>query len=387
MKKTKVIFFIYQLGAGGAARTMLNILNNIDRKRFNPILVTLDYEGNYEQYLNPDITFVKLKTKRLRSAIIPLAKVIRKERPDIVFSTIPNYNTVAILARLLSFTKAKNVVREAAFLGGSTKQNTKLFLYGRLYRFATKVIALSNGVKDNIVKRYKINKKKIEVIYNPVDIENIHERIQTGSIKQEHQAIFQDDAKVIVTAGRLVQDKDHHTLLKAFAKLQEKMATKKTKLVILGEGELQEELKQFARKQAIEEDVYFIGFQENPYIYFEKADLFVLSSLREGFGHVLAEALAVGTPVVSTNCKPGATEVLQNGLYGRLTPVGDAEKLATAMYNILSLEEKRIEEIINKGQERAQDFDAKTIAKQYEKMFLRVLGNQPHERKVGDDSV
>ncbi|GEN32387.1 glycosyltransferase involved in cell wall biosynthesis [Cerasibacillus quisquiliarum] len=377
MKKRKIIFFIYQLGAGGAARTMLNILNNIDRKRFTPILVTLDYEGDYERYLKPDITFVKLKTKRLRSAIIPLAKVIRKERPDIVFSTIPNYNTVAILARLLSFTKAKNVVREAAFLGGSTKQNTKLFLYGRLYRFASKVIALSNGVKDNIVKRYKINKNKIEVIYNPVDIENIQERIQTGTIKQEHQAIFQDDAKVIVTAGRLVRDKDHHTLLKAFAKLKEKMATKKTKLVILGEGILQEELKQLAKKEAIEEDVYFIGFQENPYIYFEKADLFVLSSLREGFGHVLAEALAVGTPVVSTKCKPGATEVLQNGQYGKLTPVGDAEKLATAMYNILSLEEKRIEEIINKGQERARDFDAKTIAKQYEKMFLRVLGNGP----------
>ncbi|HEY4601344.1 MAG TPA: glycosyltransferase [Cerasibacillus sp.] len=387
MKKTKIIFFIYQLGAGGAARTMLNILNNIDRERFTPMLVTLNYEGNYEQYLNPDITFVKLKTKRLRSAIIPLAKVIRKEQPDIVFSTIPNYNTVAILARLLSFTNAKNIVREAAFLGGDFKRNVKLFLYGRLYRFAAKVIALSNGVKDNIVQRYKINQKKIEVIYNPVDIQNIQERIQAGTIKQEHRAIFQEEAKVVITAGRLVHDKDHKTLLKAFAKLKEKMTTNKLKLVILGEGKLQEELEQLAQKLSINDEVYFMGFQENPYIYFNKADLFVLSSINEGFGHVLAEALAVGTPIVSTNCKPGATEVLQNGRYGKLTPVGNAEKLATAMYDILSLEQKRIQEIQTQGQQRAQEFDAKTIAKQYEKMFLRVMGHQPHEGKVGDDSV
>src|SRR5699024_2401897 len=98
-----------------------------------------------------DIKLVKLNTKRLRSAIFPLAKVIRREQADIVFSTIPNYNTIAILARLFSFTKAKNIVREAAYLGGSLKENVKLFAYGRLYRFASKVIALSNGVKENIV--------------------------------------------------------------------------------------------------------------------------------------------------------------------------------------------------------------------------------------------
>ncbi len=222
MQKVKIVFFIYQLGAGGAARTMLNILNNINREKFTPVLVTLDYEGNYEEHLNKDIKLVKLNTKRLRSAIFPLAKVIRREQADIVFSTIPNYNTIAILARLFSFTKAKNIVREAAYLGGSLKENVKLFTYGRLYRFASKVIALSNGVKENIVKRYKISENKIKVIYNPVDLENIHQKIETGILPEEHAAVFQNSSQVIITAGRLVKDKDQQTLLKGFARLKEK---------------------------------------------------------------------------------------------------------------------------------------------------------------------
>lgn len=383
MQKVKIVFFIYQLGAGGAARTMLNILNNINREKFTPVLVTLDYEGNYEEHLNKDIKLVKLNTKRLRSAIFPLAKVIRREQADIVFSTIPNYNTIAILARLFSFTKAKNIVREAAYLGGSLKENIKLFAYGRLYRFASKVIALSNGVKENIVKRYKINENKIKVIYNPVDLENIRQKIETGIMPEEHAAVFQNSSQVIITAGRLVKDKDQQTLLKGFARLKEKTDTN-IKLLILGEGKLEQELRQLAKELSIERDVFFLGFQQNPYMYFKQADLFVLTSIHEGFGHVLAEALATGTPVVATNCKPGAVEVLKDGKYGRLIPVGDSESLAKEMLNILSLDEKEREKIKHRGQERAQHFNAHGIVEQYEEVFLQVMKHKIN-RITGDE--
>lgn len=152
MEKKKVLFFIYQMGAGGAARTLLNIINNIDRLKFEPILVTLDFNGNYEDKVKSDITFIKLNTKRLRKAIIPLAKVIREEKVDLVFSTIPNYNTIAILANFLSFTRAKNIVREADNLGGNTITNLKLIGYGWLYKLSSQVIALSEGVKENLPK-------------------------------------------------------------------------------------------------------------------------------------------------------------------------------------------------------------------------------------------
>ncbi len=367
MKKVKVIFFIYQMGAGGAARTMLNILNNMDRTKFMPVLVTLNYNGSYESYIEEDIKFIKLNTKRLRSAVLPLAKVIRREKADIVFSTIPNYNTIAILARIISFTRAKNIVREAAFLGGSFRADMKLRAMGMLYKLTGKVIALSNGVKENIVTRYKVKPEKIRVIYNPVDVDSITAHMETGEIARENKYIFQDNAKVIITAGRLVKDKDHETLISAFAKVNQKM---NARLVILGEGELEGKLKQQAAKLHLQDNIHFLGFQQNPYVYFKHADLFVLSSLREGFGHVLTEALATGTPIVSTNCRPGAMEVLDGGKYGILCKTGDADDMAEKITNTLNLDEEKIEEIIDNGIRRANEFHARKIVKEYEETFL-----------------
>ncbi len=361
------------MGAGGAARTLLNIINHLDRSRFTPVLVTLNYEGNYEAYLNSDIKFIKLNTKRLRSAIIPLAKVIRREQIDIVFSTIPNYNTVAILARLCSFTRAKIVVREAAYLGGTFSANLKLKVYGFLYKLASDVIALSHGVKDNIVKRYNVKAEKIRVIYNPVDLRNIQENIQHGELPEEHQQLFHGESKVIVTAGRLVKDKDHATLLKAFHQVHREV---NAQLVILGEGELKDDLKKQAEDLHMQDSVHFIGFQQNPYMYFHHADVFVLSSIREGFGHVLAEALASGTPVVATNAKPGASEVLDHGKYGKLCEVGNDQELASNIVEVLTLDETEKTKLIEKGLERAAQFDARNIVQQYEDTFDQ-SGEQP----------
>lgn len=370
MEKKKVLFFIYQLGAGGAARTMLNIVNHLDRESFEPIFVTLNYNGSYERYLDKDIKFIKLHTKRLRSAILPLARLIRKEKVDLVFSTIPNYNVVAILARILSFTRAKNIVREAAFLGGTTASNMKLRLVGLLYKFTSRVISLSKGVKENIKQRYKVPSEKITVIYNPVDITVIKQNVKNGEIKKEHRNIFDGQSKVIITAGRLVSDKDHKTLINAFSRIEGKL---KAKLVILGEGELEEQLKKQAKELNIEEKVIFLGFMENPYIYFSQADLFVLSSLREGFGHVLAEALATGVPIVSTNCKPGAVEVLNNGEFGMLCEIANVQDMAEKMYEVLTMSNQKRNLMINKGLIRASEFDAQEIVKQYEDVFRQTL--------------
>ncbi|WP_461180155.1 glycosyltransferase [Virgibacillus kimchii] len=370
MKKIKVIFFIYQMGAGGAARTMLNILNNMDRTKFTPVLVTLDYDGSYENYINEDIKFIKLKTKRLRSAILPLAKVIRTEKADIVFSTIPNYNTIAIAARVLSFTRAKNIVREAAYLGGSFRANMKLRVMGMLYKLTSQVVALSYGVKENIVRRYKVKPEKIRVIYNPVDVDNIAAHMEKGEIDPEHEEVFRGDAKVLITAGRLVKDKDHETLINAFAKVNEKM---NARLVILGEGELEEPLKNQAKSLHLQDYIHFLGFQQNPYVYFKHADLFVLSSIREGFGHVLTEALATGTPIVSTDCRPGAMEVLDSGAYGILCKTGDANDMAEKIISTLKLDQKQTQKMIDKGISRANEFHARKIVKEYEETFSNTV--------------
>ncbi|WP_080872478.1 glycosyltransferase [Oceanobacillus timonensis] len=370
-EKKKIFFFIYQLGSGGAARTMLNLLNNMDLDEFEPTLITLNYEGDYEKYLKEEITFIKLPTRRLRSGIIPFSKIIKKEKPDIVFSTIPNYNLIAIAARLLSGHKAKNIVREAALLGTEGTFNANLKLYGLAYRFSKKVVALSEGVRQNIIQNYKVNPKKVEVIYNPVDMENIESLMKQGEIAEEHQSKFDNpNEKVIITAGRLVDDKDQATLIRAFAILRENIAAK---LIILGEGELEEKLKNQVKAENLEHAVYFAGFQENPYVYFHNADIFVLSSKREGFGHVLTEALATRVPIISTDARPGAAEVLDNGRYGVMTPVGDAEALAVQMEDVLNWDNEKRTQVTEKGWERAASFRAEKIVKEYEMLFNQTI--------------
>lgn len=370
MKKIKVLFFIYQMGAGGAARTLLNILNNLDRDKYEPTLITLDYMGSYESEVKEDIAFQKLPTQRLSRSVFKLAKIIRNKEIDLVFSTIPRVNTISILATKLSFTKAKCIVREASNLDGNWIDRLKLRGFGLIYKFADQVISLSEGVKENLVKRYKLKPEEIKVIYNPVDLNAIAKKIATDELSEEHKELFTKDKKNIVTAGRLVDQKDQKTMIRAFAKVKETIAAR---LIILGEGPLEESLRQTARQLGVEADVHFIGFQNNPYLYFEAADLFVLTSRFEGFAHVLAEALATGTPIVSTNCKSGPSEVLDNGKYGRLVPVGDTEALVEEMVTLLSLAEEPLHDIINKGYERAKFFNAPDIIKQYESVFEDVI--------------
>ncbi len=370
VKKRKIIFFIYQMGSGGAARTFLNILNNIDHQRFAPVLVTLDYNGNYEAHIREDVKFIKLNTRRLRSAILPLSKVIREEKADIVFSTIPNYNIVALLATMLSRTAAKNIVREAAYLGGSKKENLKLKFAGFLYKRASKVVALSKGVKENIIRRYGVPADKIEIIYNPVDVEGVRALMQVDDVEERHKEIFRKHSQTIITAGRFHPDKDQKTLIRAFRLVKEEFPD--AGLMILGEGALEGELRALAEQLNITDAVHFAGFQKNPYAYFAQSDLFVLSSTREGFGHVLTEALAAGTPVVSTKAQPGAAEVLDNGRFGEMCMPSDPEALAGSILYMLSHDEER-EWTAAKGIERARRFHADKIVREYEALFISVL--------------
>lgn len=364
LERKKIMFFIYRMGGGGAARTMLNIINHIDRTRFEPILVTLQFTYNYEQYVKKDVRFIKLQTNRLRKAIVPLARLLRKERPDILFSTVPNYNTIAILAKLLSRVKTKLIVREAAYLGGTWKENMKLKFYGLLYRFSTHVVALSEGVKQNLMKRYHIKEKKITVIYNPVDLAHIQ---QQSKQQLSEPDIYDKGEPVIITAGRFVKEKDHATLLRAFQRVNESM---EAQLVLLGEGELEESLKEQARELKLAERVHFLGFQQNPYKFLKRAQVFVLTSTTEGFGHVLVEALALGIPVVSTRCNPGAKEILGEAEYGRLADVGDSDEIAEQLLHVLSQSENDRKKTIAKGKERAMNFDALQIVNEYERLFL-----------------
>ena len=363
MTKIRVLFFIYQMGAGGAARTLLNIINNLDRERFEPVLVTLNYNGSYEHQVKDDVTFRKVNTTRLSHSVKELAGLIKEEQADLVFSTIPRVNTIATLAAKMA--RVPNIVREADNLGGTFKENLQLKGFGLVYKAATQIVSLSEGVKENLVTRYHLKPDAIKVIYNPVDIQHIDEK-KAVPLSSSEKRFFAQEALNVITAGRLVPQKDQHTLFKALSIINQEMPVN---LIILGEGPLYNELRSFAEELNIQDKISFPGFQDNPYHWIANVDAFVLTSKHEGFSHVLAEALACGTRIVSTDCKSGPSEVLDNGKFGELVPVGDAESLAEALKSVLTESpEKRALQTKN-GRERAMFFRADKIVREYEKLF------------------
>jgi glycosyltransferase involved in cell wall biosynthesis len=362
--KTKVLFFLVSLGGGGAERTCVNIINNLDRSKFEPVLVlgTAD-DARYIDLLCDDVKVIVLGAPRLRYVFMKLLRCIRKEQPDLLFTTMTHNNVMLLVVKMFLPEKIPIVVREANHWLGSNQIPTLAkwvvkFAYNHL---ADSIIALSKGVKRDLVEKFGIRDSKITVIYNPVEVKTIQQLACEPLQLDDHS-----QGKTVLAVGRLVESKDYVTLLRAFALVTQHV---RARLVVLGEGPLEQQLKQLCSKLGIEDRVWFLGFKHNPYKYMRNADLFVLTSQSEGFGHVIVEAMAVGTPVIATDCKSGPGEIIEDDKYGLLVPVGDHRALAERIISVLENEDLR-NGLKLAGSKRALDFDAIRITKLYEELFL-----------------
>ena len=231
------------------------------------------------------------------------------------------------------------------------------------YRFADKIIAVSEGIKTNLVEEFRIAAGSIEIIYNPIDIDRINE---LSRMPLEHP-FFQGSAPVILAIGRLVRQKRFDLLIRAF---REVLSELDARLIIAGEGPERESLQRLAKDLGIGEKISLVGFQANPYAFLSKADVFVLSSSYEGLPMVLLEALACGTPVISTDCKSGPREILDNGRCGLLVPEGDEGALAEGIVRLVR--DKALQEALSHlGKKRARDFSIDEVFKQYERVIYQ----------------
>jgi glycosyltransferase involved in cell wall biosynthesis len=227
------------------------------------------------------------------------------------------------------------------------------------YPKADSIIAISNGVATDLADTTGIERESIDVIHNPA----FSPDIQSKSKESVSHRWFDIDTPVVIAVGSLTQQKDFSTLLRAFSVLRERQDAH---LLILGEGELREELKSLASELGIATAVDMPGFVDNPYAYMRQADVFVLSSKWEGFGNVVVEALACGCPVVSTDCPSGPAEILANGEYGSLTPVGDETALAAEIETVLNTTPEP-----DRLRARAEAFTTEIVADQYIKRLFR----------------
>ncbi len=361
--KIKIFFFISNLSGGGAQRTMVNLLRSIDRNAFLPTLVLLDHDPNdaYNSLIPDDVEIVNLNS-RARYAALKIKKLIEAKQPDVLFSTLPQVNFAVWLAKKISTKKPKLVLRETNYREiGINISKFEQKIYKKVYREADQVIGLSEGVTNHMINMYGLDPSKITRIYNPVDVAGIREKC-----KEACSITYNKNFKLIA-CGRLAKQKNYPVLINALSILKQKGYTD-FELFIMGEGPEEKNLRKMIGDHGLDDNIKLIGFKKNPYAYMRQADLFILSSMWEGFGHVIVESISCGTPVLATDCPHGPREILKDGEYGWLVSNNDHNQLAKKL-EYLMLNHDEISKMSNKISKRAKEFDIKNIVKEYEATF------------------
>ncbi|MEO1052798.1 MAG: glycosyltransferase [Bacteroidota bacterium] len=339
MMKKKLLIVRPTMGHGGADRVTLNLLRYLNPESFEVELVLMRAEGAYIDEIPDHVQVIDTHTKNLWFYIFPLYRYFKKHRPDIVFSTCGGANMpLSLLAFLTRKRKYKLILSERNILfppGKSRIKRTIMLLVKRFfYSFADVHTAVSQGVKEEMIDRFKLPEKDILVVDNPVITPDLavkaEERVEHSWFKDTREV------PVILHVGRFVYQKDHETLIHSFHELTKK---RKARLVLLGEGPLRKQVESLIQNLGLEDQVYFGGFDKNPFKYMAKCDAFVLSSKHEGMPGVLIQAMACGAKCVSTDCRTGPNEIIKEELNnGMLVPVGDVQKMSKAIDDILSIE-------------------------------------------------
>lgn len=314
----------------------------------------------------PSARHVVLGAQRARDFLLPFARYLRRERPDAVMVSMWPLTTICLLAHQLARSRSQIVVRDTSTLSDQYADSSlihRLMLKESIalsYPLANARVAVSGGVADDLSAMSGIARNRMTVVHNPLTFP-----LNQASRLAAEPAWRGWKGPRILTVGRMKLVKNHQLLIRAFKRL---LSIRDAMLMIVGTGELAQSTAAFARSEGVAEKVLLPGETLDPRPYYLSANLFVLSSNREGFGNVIVEALACGLPVVSTNCSTGPSEILANGRYGRLVPVGDEIALAQAMADALGAKHD-VEEL----KRRAADFAPEVVTEQYLKLLFPQL--------------
>lgn len=377
----EVMFFLPHLGGGGAEMNAVRVSLYLKQYGFTPSFAVCRGNGSYERFLPKttkvhtlDTGHINSSTLRLIRGIRPLRKLVEEKSPAILCPVLYLPSLVALMATRKMARKPKVVLSiqnslEAKLLykkGLGLRSKVEFSLIKQFYPNADLVISLSQGVAKEVNELIPNLKNKTTVIHNAgkVSTEEHDQELNDSPIISKPFNI-----KIIVACGRLVEQKGYPYLLKAFAEILNKQHAH---LWILGEGPMKKTLLNLSQDLKISDHIKFLGFQNNPQLYMQMADVFVLSSLWEGFGNVIIEAMAMGTPVVATNCPHGPSEIIDNEINGILVPPADEIALANAIYRVLTNDTLR-NTLSLRGLERSNDFTANKIAQKYADVFSNLL--------------
>jgi glycosyltransferase involved in cell wall biosynthesis len=362
----KILLFSTSLSGGGAQRILQLLSNYLVALGHETTIASLD-RGIPAYPFSKKARIVHFKTGLfnkgfLKILFLPLQTLellllIKKVRPDATISFLVRANLVNALSKAFKSNRAivlshRNIT-QGLYGNAVQKDRIMLLLIQKLYRRADRIIAISRDVKTSL-GLIGVDRRKIKVIPNFIDWRIIEQ--STGPTFQ-----IPRDKPVILSMGRLIEQKDFPTLLRAFAIVKSQLDAR---LVIIGEGPQREQLTGLAGRLQIAEDVLFAGWLDNPFKAMRHASVFVLCSRYEGFGNVIIEAMACGLPVICTHCPGGPDEILKNGTFGKLVGIGDVNGIAESILEVLRNQAVR-EKMRQQSLIRAKAYTIENLAPKY----------------------
>jgi glycosyltransferase involved in cell wall biosynthesis len=335
MRPLRVALFIPTLEGGGAERVCLNLANGFVELGMEVDLVLMRKSGVFLGSLSPAINIFCLEAERFRSAGRPLVNYLLKRRPACLLAFMWPLALISQFAATAAGRRTKTVLCEHIDVrtgeGGSAIRRVMTRLSMILgYRMASAIVAVSEGVAESLARFALISRERISVIHNPLTrgVTN-HSALPRPLLAEEWAS--RSHGRLLAVA-RFVEQKDLSSLIRAFVLVSRQVDAR---LLILGDGPLRYELEKLCHDLGVSDRVDLPGYTSDVDWYYERADLFILSSRWEGFGNVVVESLEKGTSVVSTDCRSGPREILDNGRYGTLVPVGDVRAMADGIIRTL----------------------------------------------------
>lgn len=411
--RLRLLFAIDSLTGGGAERIMCQVANGLEASQFE-IQIAQTLGAVNVQDLNDPIKVINLITqipadlyyRRSQHAVIErwtasiislvegeaktslpdleldihnfrimslaLGRYVNAWEPDLILSFLPNTNLLSLFAKAWYGYRTPVICADHNHLSSELSclpwAKLRRRFIRRHYPTASRHIAVAPEEADDLVDKFNVPNERVVTIPNGIDIDRIRDLAVQPSAEDDN--IINTDDFLIVSVGRLSWQKGHDTLLHALARLR----TRGWRLILLGEGEEHAPLEKLARQLAISDRVHFLGWRKNPYFWMHKSDVFVLSSRWEGWPLVLLEALALGLPIVATDC-PGATRrIVDGGRFGKLVPKDEPAALSAALDELLGSERLR-GQFSTVAKARANDFGLSAMTEQYKNLFLDVVNS------------
>ena len=382
-KKVKILFVVKNLSVGGAQIRIVRLANELSKREFQVQIASLGRENSIREEISDDVAFTYSKYfDALRSvpifspllsslySVYEISRQILSANPDVICAMhwaakIPSSFAGKILRRKTVLVEVNRSEYELKLKGVKGKRHPKFFARKIAYGFASAVVANSKGLAD-VTSSY-FNIPEVATIHNGIDIEAVRR------MSSEPAESFWPDENIplVVTAGRLVEQKGFEFLIEAIKILNDEKI--KVRLLILGEGKLRGQMERKIEDYGIGDLVRISGFMRNPYPYMAKGDIFACSSLSEGMSNTILEAMALHLPIVSTDHEFGAREMIEHGVNGLLVPTEDPKAMADALMDLI-VDKELGKKLVRHADEVIRKFTLETMIEKHGDLFKSVVG-------------